>query len=91
MDPRAHKVLRKIELPARDVSSVAFGGPLLDILYVTTSGNGLTAEERKATPYAGSVFAIHNLGVHGILPNPFFFNKLDESLEEEKIIEEKDM
>ncbi|XP_011257800.2 regucalcin isoform X1 [Camponotus floridanus] len=91
VDPHKHKVLEKIELPARDVSSVAFGGPLLDILYVTTSGHGLTAEERKKTPYAGSVFAIHNLGVHGILANTFLFNKVDESLDEEKIIEEKDM
>lgn len=84
-------MLNKIEIPARDVSSVTFGGPLLDILYVTTSGHGLTAKERKKTPYAGSVFAIHNLGVHGFLANSFRFNDSDKPSDEEKIIEEKDM
>lgn len=89
MNPRTGKLLYKVKIPARDVTSVTFGGPLFDILYVTTSGHNLTAEERKKTPDAGSVFAVHGLGVHGILANSFTFNELDESSDEEKIIEEK--
>lgn len=71
MNPRTGKVLRKVKLPAENVTSVAFGGPLLDILYVTTSGLNLTAKQRKATPHAGAVFAVKDLGVRGILANSF--------------------
>ncbi|XP_055307261.1 regucalcin-like, partial [Sitodiplosis mosellana] len=35
-DPRTKKVVLEIEMPATQVTSLAFGGPKLDILYVTT-------------------------------------------------------
>ncbi|XP_011175815.1 regucalcin isoform X1 [Solenopsis invicta] len=71
VDPKTGQVLRKVKIPAENVTSVAFGGPLLDILYVTTSGFNLTAEQRKATPHAGAVFAVKGLKVRGILANSF--------------------
>ncbi|XP_055913028.1 regucalcin-like [Eupeodes corollae] len=37
IDPKNGEVLLKIKIPAKEVTSVAFGGPHLDILYVTTS------------------------------------------------------
>lgn len=55
-----------IRLPARDVTSAMWGGPNLDILYVTTSRVSLTPEERKKYPLAGSVFAIKNLNAKGL-------------------------
>ncbi|XP_020286684.1 regucalcin-like isoform X2 [Pseudomyrmex gracilis] len=76
VNPKTKQLLRKIKLPAENVTSAAFGGPLLDILYVTTSGHGLTAEQRKETPYAGSVFAIEGLGVHGLIANSFKISDL---------------
>lgn len=88
MDPKTQRLIKSIEIPARDVTSVAFGGPLLDILYVTTSSHNLTAEERKKTPHAGSVFAVKHLGVRGIFANSFKFNEVNQSSDEEKIIEE---
>lgn len=71
MNPKTGQLLRKVKIPAENVSSVTFGGPLLDILYVTTSGHNLTAEQRKATPDAGAVFAVKGLEVRGILANSF--------------------
>ncbi|XP_011685835.1 PREDICTED: regucalcin-like isoform X1 [Wasmannia auropunctata] len=71
VDPRTGKMLRKVKIPAENVTSAMFGGPLLDTLYVTTSGHNLTAKQRNATPHAGSVFAVKNLGVRGILSNSF--------------------
>lgn len=71
MDPKKGKVLRKVKIPAENITSVTFGGPNLDILYVTTSGYNLTAEQRKATPDAGAVFAVKNLETHGLLANSF--------------------
>ena len=49
---------REIELPVARVSCPAFGGPDLRTLYLTTSQEGITPEEKAAQPHAGSVFAI---------------------------------
>uniref|UniRef100_A0A224XUC0 Regucalcin n=1 Tax=Panstrongylus lignarius TaxID=156445 RepID=A0A224XUC0_9HEMI len=59
------KLLRSILLPVTRVSSATWGGPNLDILYVTTISAGLSAEELKVQPDAGAVFAITGLGVKG--------------------------
>ncbi|XP_018404205.1 PREDICTED: regucalcin-like isoform X2 [Cyphomyrmex costatus] len=71
VDPKTGKVLCKVELPVENVTSVTFGGPLLDTLYVTTSGYNITVEQRKASPHAGALFAVTGLGVHGVLANSF--------------------
>ena len=57
-------VERSIELPVKLVSSVAFGGPDLDRLYVTTLDGpelGEPAEEN-----GGAVFMIEDLGTRGL-------------------------
>lgn len=45
-----------IELPAAQVSSVAFGGPDLTDLYVTSAAEGLDSEQRRRQPQAGALF-----------------------------------
>jgi sugar lactone lactonase YvrE len=45
-----------VTLPASRVTSVAFGGPGLTDLYVTTAREGLDAERLRSEPLAGSVF-----------------------------------
>jgi sugar lactone lactonase YvrE len=59
---------RRIELPTAKVTSVMFGGPNLDVLYVTSMGLGGFPEDRAAD---GGLFAIMGLGVQGI-PEPRF-------------------
>jgi len=59
---------RRIELPTLKVTSVMFGGPNLDVLYVTSMGLGGFPEDRAAD---GGLFAIVGLGVQGI-PEPRF-------------------
>lgn len=57
------RVERIVDVPARLVSSVTFGGPNLDLLYVTTidpSAFGWPAEEG-----GGHVYAIEGLGTRG--------------------------
>ncbi|XP_072762623.1 regucalcin-like isoform X2 [Anoplolepis gracilipes] len=85
VNPKTQQLLRKVKIPAANVTSVAFGGPLLDILYVTTSSHGLTAQERKESPHAGALFAIKGLGVRGILANSFAMNGVKDSSEEKNI------
>lgn len=55
---------RTIDMPVEKPSKPMFGGPDLDILYVTSLGVGLT--EGTDQPEAGSLFAITGLGVQGV-------------------------
>lgn len=71
VNPKTGKLIRIIRLPAKRVTSVAFGGPNLQKLYVTTSSYGLSEEEKKQQPKAGSVFEVTGLGVNGLLANSF--------------------
>ena len=72
VQPKTGEVLRFVKIPNVDnVTSVAFGGDELDILYVTTATTGLTESQLKEQPYAGYVFAIKGLGVRGLIPNSF--------------------
>lgn len=68
-------MLRYVKLPAELVTSVAFGGPSLDILYVTTSNlkadNVVASKETEENPDAGCVFSIKGLGVKGYPANNF--------------------
>lgn len=60
---RTGKILLEIEIPAKQVTSVAFGGPNLDILYVTTAA---TARDAEQPPLAGHLFKVTGLGVKGL-------------------------
>lgn len=68
MDPNSGNLIDAVPIPASRVTSVMFGGPSLDILYVTTSRFGLSDEEKKQQPLAGSVFAVTGLGVSALTP-----------------------
>ncbi len=57
-DPVSASELGRIALPARQITSCAFGGPDLRTLYVTSAATGLDATDRAAQPLAGGLFAI---------------------------------
>ncbi|MEQ4778077.1 SMP-30/gluconolactonase/LRE family protein [Providencia huaxiensis] len=57
---------RIIEMPVKKVTSVAFGGENLDILYVTSMARPPLPRFPEDGQLRGSVFSIHNLGVTGI-------------------------
>jgi sugar lactone lactonase YvrE len=69
------KLERVIDLPIKLVSSVAFGGPELDQLYVTTIAHDIVGQAQGAQGgadhQAGSLFVIDGLGVRG-RPEPLF-------------------
>ena len=65
------KLVRHIRLPVSNPTMCAFGGPDLDILYVTSASRFLDEAQLRAQPLAGHVFAIEGLGARG-LPEPRF-------------------
>lgn len=65
------RVDRIIEMPVKKVTSVMFGGPDLDILYVTSMAKPPLPRFPGDGVLRGSLFAIRGLGIKG-LPEPRF-------------------
>jgi sugar lactone lactonase YvrE len=59
------RLLRQIDLPARQVTSVAFGGPDFATLLVTSAREGLDEAALQAQPLAGATFVLRP-GVAGL-------------------------
>lgn len=57
-NPYTGNVISKIEVPAHNVTSCAFGGKDLDILYITTASVDMTEDELKKYPLSGSIFKV---------------------------------
>lgn len=62
---------RVIEMPVKKVTSVMFGGPNLDILFVTSMAKPPLPRFPGDGVLRGSLFAIHGLGIRGV-PEPRF-------------------
>lgn len=66
------KVAQVIDFPVKLTSSVMFGGPQLDQLYVTSiDPSSLPFLKMEAEPLAGETFVVEGLGVRGV-PEPRF-------------------
>jgi L-arabinonolactonase len=61
---------RSIEVPVAKPTCVAFGGPDLDVLFITTSRLGSSAELLEREPHSGGLYAVRP-GVKGLLDPPF--------------------
>jgi sugar lactone lactonase YvrE len=54
----AGEVTGVIHVPARRVTMVAFGGPQMTTLFITTARENASAEELQRYPHAGGIFSI---------------------------------
>jgi sugar lactone lactonase YvrE len=63
-------LLQQIDLPALQITSMAFGGPQIDQLLVTSARNGMSAVQLAQYPQSGSVFVLEP-GVSGVGPCTF--------------------
>ncbi|XP_026488697.1 regucalcin-like [Vanessa tameamea] len=68
IDPTSGKLLQKVPIPVPQVTSVTFGGPNFDILFVTTASLNIGGAQE---PPCGSTYMVTGLGVKG-LPNMNF-------------------
>ncbi len=64
------EVTHEVEVPVPQPTSCIFGGPNLDVLYITTSRQNMTPELLRRYPLSGSVFALRP-GLSGV-PEPLF-------------------
>ncbi|MCJ7735206.1 MAG: SMP-30/gluconolactonase/LRE family protein [Anaerolineales bacterium] len=61
---------RQIKFPVQHVISLAFGGPDLDFLYVTTSAWDFTDQDWEKQPQAGDLFLVKT-GIKGLVEPAF--------------------
>ena len=73
-NPATGETLQRVEVPALQVTSVAFGGENLDMLYITTARTGLSPEQLEKYPGSGGLFAAKP-GVRGV-PAEFYKGEL---------------
>ncbi|MBC7444727.1 MAG: SMP-30/gluconolactonase/LRE family protein [Polaromonas sp.] len=64
------RIDRVLPLPVRRPTCCAFGGPDLDLLYITTASQGMNAADMQTEPLAGALLVL-KVGVCG-LPEPRF-------------------
>ncbi len=69
-NPKTGELLRKINVPAKNVTSCAFGDDDLGTLYITTARLGTSSEDLEKYPHSGGLFRFRP-GVKGV--NAFFF------------------
>ncbi|XP_055615144.1 regucalcin-like [Toxorhynchites rutilus septentrionalis] len=62
IDPSDGKIVQEIKLPVEQVTSVAFGGPSRNVLFVTTSA---MVFKRSQPPPAGALYKVTGLGAKG--------------------------
>jgi L-arabinonolactonase len=61
---------RSVAVPVMKPTCVAFGGPELDTLFITTSRLGSAAELLEREPHSGGLYAVRP-GIKGLLDAPF--------------------
>lgn len=65
------ELLARVRVPAPQPSAVCFAGAGRDVLYITSSRDGLSAAELDAHPDSGRLFAVRVAGVSGGPANVF--------------------
>ena len=66
IDPQNGQVLTRINLPVRQVTACAFGGPNMDDLYITTARENLDEAAIAEQPLAGNLFHVRP-GARGVV------------------------
>jgi len=64
-DPDSAAELARVMLPTAHITNVAFGGPDMTTLFISSAKHELSADQRAAQPLAGALFAVETdaLGV----------------------------
>ncbi len=71
-NPKTGEMIQKIDLPVPKVTSCAFGGEKLDMLYITSARVDMSEEELEQYPLSGGVFVVQTQ-VKGVEAHHFRF------------------
>ncbi|CAN8025767.1 unnamed protein product [Ixodes persulcatus] len=72
IDPVTGSLVQKVKIPTQLVTSLCFGGPRYEDMFVTTSFIGLTRDQLQSQPDAGAIFKVSGIpGTKGLPPNCF--------------------
>jgi sugar lactone lactonase YvrE len=58
-DPNSGTKIGMVKVPVKNVTCCTFGGPELDILFITTAAYGVSGMEWEMQPLAGAIFTSH--------------------------------
>lgn len=75
-NPETGQLLKKINIPALQVTNCCFAGKDLDQLVVTTASENLSPDQLQKYPQSGNVFHVENPGVKGVKPFAFKFSPI---------------
>ncbi|KAK8759529.1 hypothetical protein V5799_002836 [Amblyomma americanum] len=65
-------LVQKVRMPTQLVTSLCFGGPRYEDLFVTSGFIGLSRDQLQSQPDAGAIFKISGIpGTKGLPPNCF--------------------
>ncbi|WP_321371221.1 SMP-30/gluconolactonase/LRE family protein [uncultured Draconibacterium sp.] len=73
-DPLSGELIDKIEVPAKNITSCAFGDEDLGTLYITSAREATSDEDLAKYPHAGGIFE-YRPGVKGV--QTFYFNDVN--------------
>lgn len=65
-NPYTGKIIGHILLPVSGITSCVFGGETMDDLYITSARTGLSDDDLKIQPLAGSLFVVKKSGFKGM-------------------------
>lgn len=63
------QVLRRVAVPAKNVTNVCFAGPALDRLIVSSAAIDMSPDEQRRYPHAGDLFEVMHHERTGLLPH----------------------
>jgi len=67
------KLIHTINLPAKNITNCAFGGPKNNQLFVTSATKGLNKSDLRKFKYSGCLFSVKT-NTRGILQKKFIYN-----------------
>ena len=69
-DPITAREVHRIKLPTSHITNVAFGGPALKTLFITSARAELSDQQLRDEPLAGALFAV-DLDIAGLPAHKF--------------------
>lgn len=78
VNPEQKSIVKTVVLPVTQTTSMAWGGPEMQTLFVTTSRRNLQPSELRRQALAGRMFVLHDMPHRGVPGAKFVFPDADQ-------------